>query len=36
MIFAIDVNEWGMPNLLERYRDQRRPKLKPIEETPAA
>ncbi len=29
MIFAIDVNEWGLENLLEDYRAQRLPKLKP-------
>ncbi len=29
MMFAIDVNEWGMENLLENYRAQRLPKLKP-------
>jgi predicted nucleotidyltransferase len=27
MMFAIDVNEWGMENLLEGYRARRRPKL---------
>ena len=26
-MFAIDVNEWGMPDLNERYRAQREPKL---------
>lgn len=29
MMFAIDVNEWGMEDLLENYRAQRRPKIKP-------
>ncbi len=29
MMFAIDVNEWGMENVLDQYRAQRRPKLKP-------
>ncbi len=28
MMFAIDVDEWGMENLLENYRAQRLPKLK--------
>lgn len=27
MMFAIDVNEWGMENLLEGYRARRKPKL---------
>jgi predicted nucleotidyltransferase len=29
MMFAIDVNEWGMEDLLENYRAQRMPKLDP-------
>jgi predicted nucleotidyltransferase len=29
MMFAIDVSEWGMDDLLERYRAKRRPKLSP-------
>jgi hypothetical protein len=29
MMFAIDVNEWGMENLLDRYRARRMLKLKP-------
>ncbi len=29
MMFAIDVNEWGMENLLEAYRARRLPKLRP-------
>jgi predicted nucleotidyltransferase len=28
-MFAIDVKEWGMENVLEEYRARRRPKLKP-------
>jgi hypothetical protein len=35
-MFAIDVREWGLPNVLERYRERREPKIpiKPLE--PAA
>jgi predicted nucleotidyltransferase len=29
MMFAIDVDEWGMEDLLEDYRAQRRPKMNP-------
>ncbi len=29
MMFAIDVNEWGMENLLDEYRDQRLARMKP-------
>jgi predicted nucleotidyltransferase len=29
MMFAIDVNEWGLEDLLENYRAQRMPKLDP-------
>jgi hypothetical protein len=29
MMFAIDVNEWGLPDLLEEYRARRMPKLNP-------
>ena len=29
-MFAIDVDEWGMPNLNERYRSEREPKLVPL------
>jgi hypothetical protein len=29
MMFAIDVNEWGMENQLDAYRAKRMPKLKP-------
>jgi hypothetical protein len=29
-MFAIDVAEWGMENLLDDYRDRRRPKLKEV------
>jgi predicted nucleotidyltransferase len=28
MMFAIDVTEWGMENLLDDYRERRKPKLK--------
>ena len=28
-MFAIDVNEWGMENVLDEYRARRTPKLKP-------
>jgi len=35
-MFAIDVREWGMENLLEDYRARRQPKLRPVEEEPAA
>ena len=28
-MFAIDVREWGMDNLIEEYRAQRQPKLLP-------
>lgn len=34
-MFAIDVHEWGMENLLEQFRGQRQPKLRPADE-PAA
>lgn len=34
-MFAIDVYEWGMENLLEGYRARRQPKLRPVDE-PAA
>lgn len=34
-MFAIDVHEWGMEDLLEDYRARRQPKLRPIDE-PAA
>jgi len=26
-MFAIDVNEWGMPDLLEEFRRRREPKI---------
>jgi hypothetical protein len=26
-MFAIDVNEWGMENVLEDYRERRQPKI---------
>jgi hypothetical protein len=26
-MFAIDVQEWGLENLLQEYRDQREPKI---------
>ena len=29
MMFAIDVDEWGLENLLDGYRERRKPKLKP-------
>ncbi len=29
MMFAIDVNEWGMENLLDEYREQRLARMKP-------
>lgn len=30
LMFAIDVDEWGMPNLNERYRSARKPKLRQL------
>lgn len=35
-MFAIDVDEWGMADLHERYRDAREPKLPTVCENPAA
>jgi len=35
-MFAIDVNEWGMADLHERYREAREPKLPKLCENPAA
>jgi predicted nucleotidyltransferase len=35
-MFAIDVHEWGMEDLLEGYRARRQPKLRPVDEEPAA
>ena len=32
-MFAIDVHEWGMENLLEECREQREPKIVPLKET---
>ena len=34
-MFAIDVNEWGMPDLNQLYRERREPKLPEICENPA-
>jgi hypothetical protein len=34
-MFAIDVNEWGMANLLEESREQREPKITPLPNTDA-
>jgi hypothetical protein len=36
MMFAIDVDEWHMDNLLEDYRRQRQPKLSAAAQEPAA
>ena len=35
-MFAIDVTEWGLPDLHQRYRDAREPKLPDLCEPPAA
>jgi hypothetical protein len=35
-MFAIDVNEWGMADLHEEYREKREPKLPQVCENPAA
>ncbi len=35
-MFAIDVNEWGMADLHEQYREKREPKLPTLCENPAA
>ena len=35
-MFNIDMAEWGLPNLLEEYRERRTPKLEPLAEKPAA
>lgn len=34
-MFAIDVNEWGMENLLQESRDQRKPKIMPLPDAAA-
>jgi predicted nucleotidyltransferase len=36
LMFAIDVDEWGMPDMNEEYRARRQPKLTPECEEPAA
>jgi hypothetical protein len=36
LMFAIDVDEWGMSNLHEQYREKRQPKLPDLCENPAA
>ena len=36
LMFAIDVDEWGMPDMNEEYRERRQPKLQPSCEEPAA
>ncbi len=36
MMFAIDVNEWHMDNVMEDYRRLRQPKLAPVADEPAA
>lgn len=36
LMFAIDVNEWGLPDLHEMHRQAREPKIKNLCENPAA
>jgi predicted nucleotidyltransferase len=36
LMFAIDVDEWGMPDMNQEYRERRQPKLQPSCEEPAA
>jgi predicted nucleotidyltransferase len=36
LMFAIDVDEWGMPDMNQEYRERRQPKLRPSCEEPAA
>jgi hypothetical protein len=35
-MFAIDVNEWGMADLNEKYREKREPKIADLCENSAA
>jgi hypothetical protein len=34
-MFAVDVNDWGMPNLLERYRERRVRQIAEVRQKPA-